>query len=98
SGMVNFLIEQQAWLAANHLKVKLVLKNQDEDMLGEVVKAVLTGRINRNTLGDFHISESDSGDRSVQRALSKKIGIQTLDSDNTYDYDAIGSYKITECL
>jgi hypothetical protein len=97
SGMVAFLEEQQAWMAQNHVATKLLLKNQSEDMLTAIVAAVKAGKVDRNMLADFHISEQDTGNRAAQAKLSREIGIQTLNSNNTYDYDAQGVYGIKEC-
>ena len=43
---------------------------------------------------EFHISERGSGDRKRQEALSSQIGIRTVASNDTFNYDAFGEFGL----
>ena len=71
---------------------KLILKNLGEEDLKKVVDATNEGRIRGDIFAGIHISERGTGDRNRQDDISQQIGITTLPSNNTYDYEAHGEF------
>ena len=73
---------------------RLIMKNITEDQLEAVVAAVNDGTLPRAMFSEFHISERGSGDRKKQDELSSQIGIRTVASNDTYNYDAHGAFGL----
>lgn len=73
---------------------RLVLKNQSEAQLEALVDAVQKGDIPRSMFAEFHISEKGTGDRKKQNELTSRIGIRTVPSNDTYNYDAYGEFGL----
>jgi hypothetical protein len=91
--VVTFFKEYGMQQAAGRLP-RLIMKNLNEDQLEHVVRAVLAGELLRSMFSEFHISEKGSGDRRKQDALSSRIGIRTVPSNDTYNYDAKGVFGL----
>lgn len=96
AGLVRFLKEQQAWMRSSGVRATIVLKNVEPGQWPVLVEAVRAGQLSREIFSDFHISEEDynAAQKSRQRAYSASIGVQTLDSLNTYSYAAKGEYRV----
>lgn len=75
---------------------RLVMKNISEAQMAAVVDAVKSGQLPRAMFSEFHISETDSGDRAEQDRLSSSIGIRTVASNDTYNYDAFGAFGLAQ--
>ena len=75
---------------------RLVMKNITETQLAAVVDAVKGGRLPRSMFSEFHISETGSGDRAEQDRLSSMIGIRTVASNDTFNYDAFGEFGLMQ--
>lgn len=75
---------------------RLIMKNISEDQMQAVVAAVKDGRLPRAMFAEFHISERGSGDRKEQDRLSSMIGIRTVASNDTYNYDAFGEFGLNQ--
>jgi hypothetical protein len=90
---VRFYIEYAALQVAGKLP-RLILKNQSEDQLRALVAAVQKGDLPRSMFAEFHISEKGTGDRKKQNELSSRIGIRTVPSNDTYNYDAYGEFGL----
>lgn len=75
---------------------RLVMKNITEEQMTAVVDAVKNGRLPRAMFSEFHISETGSGDRAEQDRLSSMIGIRTVASNDTYNYDAFGEFGLAQ--
>ncbi len=92
--VVRFLQRFQTAMAAKNLPVTLLLKNIDVDGLNAIKSAIEAGQVQRAYLTDFAISEEDfrSNWPAIKRA-SKRIGIVTLTSSNTYNYQAKGYWQ-----
>lgn len=73
---------------------RLMLKNLSEDELDALIDAVNEGHLPREMFADFHIAETDSGDKRKQAAQSARIGIKTVFSGDTEHYSAFGVYDI----
>lgn len=96
--LIQFLQEQQRWhRSAGLARMQLVLKNMSPDNLRALAAATRDGRVPRGMLCDFHIWEEGSWnrkDRAQVLQLSAAIGIQTLISTDTYNYQAEGPYTL----
>jgi hypothetical protein len=90
---VRFYTEYAALQVAGKLP-RLILKNQSEDQLKALVAAVQKGDLPRSMFAEFHISEKGTGDRKKQNELSSRIGIRTVPSNDTYNYDAYGEFGL----
>jgi hypothetical protein len=73
---------------------RLILKNMSEEQLERVIQAIDGGELPRSMFSEFHISEKGSGDRRRQDELSSRIGIRTVASNDTYNYDAKGEFGL----
>lgn len=93
SSVVKFFKEQEKWQKENNIKATLMMKNLTPEELNAVAGAVNKGEISRSFFSDFHISESGTGNRAQQEAAAAKMGIQSVPSNNTYQYDARGEFK-----
>lgn len=90
--IINLLTMFETWNSEQSNKVKLVLKNLNEEKWQVVLAAIREQKINRATLADFHLAEYDTGDRNLQFSLAKEIAIQTIfTGDNAA---ATNDYKI----
>ncbi len=92
-----FYKEYAALHAASRLP-RLVIKNLSETKLTHLVAAIEQRTLPRAMFSEFHISEKGSGNRPKQDALSSRIAIRTVPSDNTYHYDARGEYGLDEAF
>lgn len=94
ASVVRFLVRFQTAMQAKNLPVTILLKNMDVDNLNAVKAAIDAGTVRRNSLSDFAISEEDFRSEwpAIKRA-SKRIGIVTLTSSNTYNYQARGYWQ-----
>ena len=97
ASVVRFLRRFQEAMAANQLPVSIMLKNLTVDDLTLIKKDIAGGdpaRIRRSSLTDFMISEEDfRSDWPAIKRASKLIGITTLESRDTYNYQARGYYQ-----
>ena len=76
----------------------LVLKNQDEEQLEALVKEIKAGRIPRAMFAEFHIAEVGGGSLGRRDKISSTVGIRTLASRDTYNYDAKGEFGLEQQL
>ncbi|MFN8609740.1 MAG: peptidoglycan-binding domain-containing protein [Vulcanimicrobiota bacterium] len=67
---------------------RLMMKNVDGPQMKAVSEAIQSGRLPREMFSDFHIWESNFGKNppGAAAALSKGMGIQTIDSPDTNNY------------
>jgi len=93
--LITFYKEYAGRVAAQKAP-QLIMKNISETQLAQVVEAVKSGRLPRSMFSEFHISEKDSGNREKQGELTASIGIRTLASNNTYEYDAKGEFGLEQ--
>lgn len=94
ASVVRFIVRFQTAMAARNLPVTLLLKNMDVDNLNAIKAAIDAGTIRRSSLTDFSISEEDfKSDWPAIKRASKRIGITTLTSSNTYNYQARGYWQ-----
>ena len=76
----------------------LVIKNQDEEQLTALVKEIKAGRIPRAMFAEFHIAEIGGGKLGRRDTISSAVGIRTLPSRDTYNYDAKGEFGLEQQL
>lgn len=69
---------------------RLMMKNIDEKQMEAVSRAIGRGDLPREMFSDFHIWESNFGKNPPGRnaALSRALGIQTIESPDTNNYSA----------
>lgn len=97
ASVVAFIKRFQSAMIAANLPVALLLKNTTVDDLN-AIKADMDsgrpGRVLKDYLSDFAISEEDFRSEwpAIKRA-SKRIGIVTLTSSDTYNYKAKGYWQ-----
>lgn len=90
--LISFYREQDNWQKENKIQATLLMKNIHEDEMVNIANATKNNILSRDFFSDFHISEKGTGDRSKQAKMSELMGVQTVPSNNTYDYDARGEY------
>lgn len=75
---------------------QLVMKNISVEDMSAIVRAIETNVLPRSMFSEFHIFELDPGDSSWRMvdAISKRVGIRTVPSTNTYQYDAKGEFGL----
>lgn len=94
ASVVRFLQKFQTAMMAKNLPVTLMLKNVDVDNLNAIRAAINAGTVKREYITDFAISEEDfRGQWPAIKRASKLIGIATLTSSNTYNYQARGYWQ-----
>lgn len=96
ASLVQFIRKYQQEMAAAGIPVTLMLKNATVSNLTAILKDINSTdplRIQRSTLTDFAISEEFyKKDWSAIKAASKRIGISTVTSGNTNNYQAKGYF------
>lgn len=79
-------------------KPKLLLKNCGVKRLKTVKDLISEGSLRREALAEFAIMEDSAlkSDETMEQVseASGKLGIQTLESNNTWDYQAEGKYEV----
>lgn len=96
TSLVQFIRKYQKEMAAAGIPVTLMLKNTTVANLTAILKDINSTdplRIQRSVLTDFAISEEFyKKDWSAIKAASKRIGISTVTSANTNNYQAMGYF------
>ena len=76
---------------------QLVMKNVSAEDSQAVVEAVRSGDLPRSMFSEFHIFECGSSDDWVEvDQITKTIGIRTVPSRDTYNYDAKGQFGLDD--
>ena len=74
---------------------QLVMKNISTEDMTAVVEALRSSVLPRRMFSDFHIFECGKSDEWKEvDDISKTVGIRTVPSTNTYDYDAKGTFGL----
>jgi len=94
AALISFLKEQQAWAQQNGVKATMLLKNVTGSQWPALAAAIKSGAVSRDGLTEFAISEEDTPGKDAQKKYAASVGIQVLDSTNTYAYAAHGEYRV----
>lgn len=91
--LIEFYKELQTWLTNNNVKMTVLPKNLSLFEWELIQKAIQKGSLKRELFSDFAIQEVDSlsAERANrQREAARVVGVEVVDSKNTYDYRAQG--------
>ncbi len=93
NGMINFYKTYASWWRNGEVP-RLMIKNNDEEQLRAVASAISSGALPRAMFSDFAIAEQGVGsNRATQAQIAKTFGVQMINSNDTYNYDAYGEYR-----
>lgn len=76
---------------------RLIPKNLSVEQVTRLIQAIKAHDLPRSMFSEFHISEKGTGDdRAKLDMLTSTIGIRTVPSNDTYHYDAKGTFDLEQ--